>query len=296
MQATSRLIATPLLDVAVEEAGPCDGKPVILLHGWPDDPRTWDRLLPGLHEAGFRTVVPFLRGYGQTRFRESAAMRSGQPSALARDALQLADSLGLDRFAVVGHDWGARAAYVCACLAPERVEKCVALSIGWGNVAVDQALSMGQTQSFWYQWVLGLPRGEALVGQEKIAFTRHIWTIWNPGWTVSETEFRATAQSFENDDWPDIVLHYYRSRWGLAAMDPSCADMEARLAADPTIHVPTLVLHGGGDPCVLQETSEGKEDLFTAYYRRALLPGVGHFPQRQSPTAVTEEIVSFLVR
>ncbi len=289
-----RLVTTASLDIAVEEAGPAAGTPVMLLHGWPDDARSWDRMLPMLHAAGLRTIVPFLRGFGPTRFRDASAMRSGQPTALGRDVLQLADALGLGRFAVVGHDWGARAAYVAAWLAPERVERCAALSIGWGATDPDQPLSMTQAQNYWYHWLMALPRGEAMLRHDRRAFTRHIWTIWNPGWTVPDSEFMASAASFANPDWVDVVLHYYRSRWGLAPTDPSCTEMEARLAADPTIRVPTLVLHGGSDPCVAPEMSEGKKRFFAAPYRRVLLPGVGHFPQREAPMAVLAELLPFL--
>lgn len=289
-----RTVQTPLLDIVVEDTGPAEGPPVILLHGWPDCPRTWDRMVPTLHEAGLRTIVPYLRGFGPTRFRDAAAMRSGQLSALGRDLLQLADALRLQQFSVVGHDWGARAAYVGACLAPERVQHCIALSVGWGTNTPAQSLSLQQTQNYWYQWVMALPRGEELLRHDRRAFTRHLWQVWSPGWSVSDAEFETTAAAFENPDWADVVLHSYRSRWGHAPADPSCAEIEARLAAHPVIHAPTLVLHGDADPCNGPETSEGKEALFAGPYRRALLPGVGHFPQREAARQVLAEAVPFL--
>lgn len=288
-----RILTTPSLEIAVEESGPPDGPALILLHGWPDDPRTWDRMLPALHAAGLRTLVPYLRGCGPTRFLPGAPP-TGQLSSLGRDLLELADALGLERFSVAGHDWGARAAYVAACLAPDRVQACVALSVGWGTNTPDQTLSLPQTQNYWYQWLMAVPRGEALVRHERRAFTRHIWTIWNPGWAVSDAEFEATAAAFDNPDWAEVVLHSYRSRWGHAPADPTCGDLEQRLAADPTIHAPVLVLHGGDDPCNAPETSQGKDALFAGPYRRVVLPGVGHFPQRQAPQAVLGEILPFL--
>ena len=286
--------ATSSLDVGFEAGGPSDGFPLILLHGWPDDVRTWDRMLPELHASGFRTLAPYLRGVGPTKFRDPGAMRSGQITALGRDVLELADALGIDRFGVIGHDWGARAAYIAARLAPERVACCVALSVGWGTNAPDQTLSLRQAQNYWYHWLMALPRGEALVREHRRTFTRYIWTIWNPGWEVSDEEFNATAASFDNSDWADVVLHSYRVRWGLAEVDPSCADLEARLKADPTIHVPTLVLHGGDDPCNDPSTSDGKEGLFGSGYARAVLPGLGHFPQREAADAVLERLMAFL--
>ncbi len=289
-----RIVSTPVLEVAVEDSGPGDGLVAMLLHGWPDDPRTWDRLLPALHAAGFRTLVPYLRGFGPTRFRDAAGLRSGQLAALGRDVLELADALELKHFAVVGHDWGARAAYIAACLAPDRVERCVALSVGWGTNTPDQTLSLQQIQNYWYHWLMALPRGEMLVRQDRLAFTRYIWGIWNPGWDVPEAEFQTTAASFDNPDWADVVLHSYRSRWGLAPADPTCRDLEERLAADPTIEVPVLVMHGGSDPCNGLATSEGKERLFTGFYRRVVLPGVGHFPQRQADQMVLSELLPFM--
>ena len=286
--------STALLDVAYMESGPHDGAPLILLHGWPDDARTWDRMLPALHQARFRTIVPYLRGFGPTRFRDAQTPRSGQLAALGRDVLEFADALGLQRFALVGHDWGARAAYIASCIAPERISHCAALSVGWGTNDPDQKLTVKQTQNYWYHWLMALPRGEELVRGNRRAFTRHIWTIWNPGWTVSDAEFEATAASFDNPDWADITLHSYRVRWRHALADPSYAELEGRLKADPIIRVPTLMLHGGADPCNELDSSEGKEAMFAGPYHRVVLPGLGHFPQRQGADAVLAQLLPFL--
>lgn len=288
--------ATRVLKIAYETGGPDDGFPVVLLHGWPDDVRTWDAIVPALHAAGFRTLAPYLRGFGPTRFRGADIPRSGQLAALGADLLDLADALGLARFAVIGHDWGARAAYIAACTAPERVAACIALSVGWGTNDPGQILTLSQTQNYWYHWLMALPRGEALVRDDRHRFTRHIWTIWNPGWSVPEAAFGATSVSFDNPDWAEVTLHSYRVRWGHAEPDPRFAALEARLAADPVIHVPTLTLHGGGDPCNDPATSENRDGLFGALYRRVLLPDLGHFPQRQAPEAVLGEVLPFLVR
>jgi pimeloyl-ACP methyl ester carboxylesterase len=143
---------------------------------------------------------------------------------------------------------------------------------------------------------MALDRGDALVREARMSFTRHIWNIWNPNWPVAEEEFTATARSFDNPDWADVVLHSYRVRWGLAAKDPAYAAIEARLASDPTIAVPTLVIHGGGDPCNEPATSEGKERFFTGGYERLVLEGVGHFPQREAADAVARAITRFIGR
>lgn len=290
------IVQTPHLAIACEIAGPETGRPVMLLHGWPDDIRCWDGLLPGLHAAGWRTIVPYLRGFGPTRFRAADAPRNGQLAALARDALDLADALALPRLAMIGHDWGARAAYIASALAPERVTACIALSVGWGTNDPDQQLALPQAQNYWYHWLMALERGADLVGHRRHEFTRYIWDIWNPGWTFPEADFASTAASFDNPDWAEVTLHSYRVRWGLAERDPAYAAIEARLAADPVIRVPSLVLHGGADPCNDPATSDGKEHLFAGSYRRIVLDGLGHFPQRQAPARVLDALMPFLGR
>jgi len=282
------------LAVAYYDFGPEDGRPVMLVHGWPDDALTWGRVLPTLHDGGFRTIVPYLRGFGETRFRDDAAMRSGTLAALGQDILDLADALGLKKFDVVGHDWGARGAYIAAVLAPDRIGHCVALSVGWGTNDPDQALSLRQAQNYWYHWYMALDRGAGLVENDRISFTRYLWDTWAPGWNVSDDEFALTAKSFDNADWAEIVLHSYRVRWGLAPLDPAYIAAEERVAADPTIHVPTLVIHGGGDPCNGPETSEGKEAFFKAAYKREVLDGIGHFPQREAASETAKLIAGFL--
>ena len=285
---------TRSLSIACELSGPAQGPPAFLLHGWPDDARTWDRVLPALHAAGHRTIVPYLRGFGPTRFHSPQTPRNGQLVALGQDVLDLADGMELGSFAVVGHDWGARAAYIASALAPERVTHCVALSVGWGTNDPDQPLPLKQVQNYWYHWYMALERRAALVRDERREFTRYIWSIWNPGWRISDEEFAATAASFENPDWAEVVLHSYRVRWGLAPKDPAYSDLEARLARAETIRVPTLVIHGGGDPCNDPSTSEGKERFFGSRYERIVLDPVGHFPQREAPAAVADAIVRFI--
>ena len=287
-------IETSTLAIGCESSGPEDGRPVILLHGWPDDVRTWDRILPALHGARFKTVVPYLRGFGATRFRSSKTARSGQLSALGQDLLDLVDALELERFAVVGHDWGARAPYIASCIAPQRVTHCVAISVGWGTNDPNQNLSFRQTQNYWYHWYLALDRGAEMVRNDRLNFTRYIWTIWNPNWRIPEEEFAITAASFENPDWPEVSLHSYRARLGYAANDPAYDTIEAKLAANQIISVPTLVIHGGGDPCNDPSTSDGKEKSFASDYQRIVLDGVGHFPQREAPEAVGKATIRFL--
>jgi len=222
-------------------------------------------------------------------------MRNGQLAALGKDVLDLADGLGLRQFAVVGHDWGARAAYIASCLAgPERISHCVALSVGWGTNDASQTLSLQQVQNYWYHWYMALDRGAELVRRDRRAFTRHFWSIWNPAWKISDAEFERTAAAFDNPDWVDVVLHSYRVRWGLAPTDPALDDIEKRLREHPKIAVPTLVIHGGADAGNDPSTSEGKEGLFSGPYERVVLAGIGHFPQRQAAEEVARHLVLFL--
>lgn len=291
-----QIVQTSTLSIGCEISGPRDGRPVFLLHGWPDDPRTWDRLLPSLHAAGWRTFAPYLRGFGPTRFRHAGTMRSGQLSALGQDLLDLADALGLERFALVGHDWGARAAYIASAAAPMRVTHCCALSVGWGTNHPGQDLPLHQIQNYWYHWYMALDRGAEMVRDKRRELTRYIWTIWTRKLSLSDSEFEATAVSFDNPDWADIVLHSYRVRWGLASTDPAYDAIEARLADDSLIRVPTLVIHGADDPCNDPSTSDGKERLFVGSYQRVVLNGIGHFPQREAADEVVRHLIAFLER
>ncbi|QTI69384.1 alpha/beta fold hydrolase [Gordonia polyisoprenivorans] len=292
----SRTMSTPLLDIGIEEHGSASHPALVLLHGWPDDVRTWDALVDDLTGAGFRVIVPYLRGFGPTRFHSTSTRRSGQLTALAADLFALLDALGVERFAVIGHDWGARAAYIAAALRPQRVRACAAISVGWGTNGRDQALSFLQTQHYWYQWLIGTPRGENIVHTDRRAFTRHLWDLWNPERAISDTEFARTAASFDTPDWAEITVHSYRVRWGGADPDPAYADAEAAVVSVPHIAVPTLTLHGGADPASLPETSAGRDDLFDAVYRRVVLDDLGHFPQRIAPQRVLDEIVPFVDR
>jgi pimeloyl-ACP methyl ester carboxylesterase len=293
---TTRFAETSLLRVAYEVSGPAGGFPVILAHGWPDDVRTWDPVLPALHAAGYRAYVPWLRGYGPTRFLREDTFRSGELVALGQDLVEFAAALGLARHALVGHDWGARAAYTASTLNEPNVAACVALSVGYGTNVPGQVLSYRQTQNYWYHWLMATPRGERLVREDRRAFTRHIWNEWFVAYKPDAAEFERTAVSFDNPDWADITLHSYRSRWGHAAIDPRYAELEKRFDPVPKQRVPTLTLHGGLDPVNSPQMSENKEAYFTGPYERRLIARGGHFPQRERADEVATEIVSWLAR
>jgi pimeloyl-ACP methyl ester carboxylesterase len=286
--------STPHLHVVYEERRPSERDAVVLLHGFPDDARTWDAVVDAPELASVRTLAPYLRGYGATRFRDPATARSGQSAALARDVLELLEALGIERCILVGHDWGARAAYNAAVLAPQRVRSVVALSVGYGTNVPSHMLSYDQIEHYWYQWYFATPRGETLLREDRHAFCRALWRRWSPGWDFAADEYERTAASFDNPDFVEIVLHSYRQRWGFAPGEPCYEEDEAVLRAAPPLAVPVQVLHGDADGATLLEATEGKEAYFPAGYRRTVLAGVGHFVQRERPAAVIEAIVAAL--
>jgi pimeloyl-ACP methyl ester carboxylesterase len=291
-----RFVKTSLLDMAYFDHGAASGFPLILLHGWPDDARTWDRVGRTLTAAGFRCIVPYLRGFGPTKFLDADTMRSGQLAALGQDVVEFTGALGLGKFALIGHVWGARAAAIAATEMQDtgKVSHLVLLSVGYGTNSPDQQLPLKQIQNYWYHWYMALPRGLDLVRNQRKEFTRYIWDIWAPDWQFTDAEFEATAQSFDNPDWFDVVINSYRHRWGYAQGDPRYDGLERRLNPAPIVTVPTLLLHGAADPCNDPLTSEGKERFFSAAYERKLVPNAGHFPQREKSDLVAAEILAWL--
>jgi len=284
---------TPTLRIAYETGGPAAGPAVFLLHGWPDDARTYDKVAPVLQQNGFRTIVPWLRGFGPTAFLSKETMRSGEMVAMTQDVIDLADVLGIGKFAVVGHDWGARIAYALAAAFPDRVTKIAAMSVGWqpGDLATP---GLEQTRKYWYQWFMATERGAETVQGDGKAFARIMWETWAPQGWFKDAEFEATAKSFENPDWADITVHSYRVRWGEADKDPRYAALDKRTKAARTITVPTLMIQGGADGVTLASSTDGKNKYFTGGYARHVLDGVGHFPTREAPDAVNKLLVEFL--
>lgn len=291
-----QIICTELLEVHYEVTGPEDGHPVLLVHGWPDCRRTWDLIVPELHQQGFRSYAMDIRGFGSTQFRRQSTPRSGQLAALGQDILDFAEVLGLERFAVVGHDWGARAGYIAANLdGGHRMSSLTALSVGWGTNDPEQRISLPQAQNYWYHWLMATPRGARLVEQDRESFIRYLWQSWNPGFQASTQAVEEVIVAAQNPDWAAVTLDSYRSRWGWSTPDQRYRGAELAMQANPLIAVPTLLLHGALDPCNAPQTSAGKEALFTADYRREVLENIGHFPQRQAPERVLAALLPFLV-
>jgi pimeloyl-ACP methyl ester carboxylesterase len=290
----TKKIKTSLLGIAYEERGEKQSPSVILLHGFPDDARTWDKIADALARAGFHTLAPYLRGYGATRFLDKETLRSGQVTALAQDLIEFADALGIDRFILVGHDWGAQTGYAVASLYPERVRALVTLAVGYltGAPSVDanQPLSIEQTRAYWYQWYFNMEKGREALESDRNDFCRALWKIWSPSWRHQKATFDKTAQSFANPDFVEIVIHSYRYRWGNASGDPRYDELVSRLAKSSKISAPTILLVGAEDGAALPQTSEGKEKHFAGEYKRQVLRGVGHFIQRENPEAVIKAV------
>lgn len=289
-------VETSRLRVAYEERGGSDSPVVVLVHGFPDDAKTWDKVAEPLVRAGYRTIAPYVRGYAETRFLDGSTPRSGQLSALGWDLIEFTEALGLERFVLVGHDWGARAAYILASERPERVSSLVALAVAYGTNDPGQRLSPAQTQSYWYQWYFNTEKGREELRENRRAFCEHLWRVWSPNRDFSSEEYEKTARSFENPDFVDVAIHSYRHRWANAGGDPAYEELEERLSGPPEIRVPTTLLMGEADGATLPETSDSKEVFFTKDYERRVLPGVGHFIQREVPGVVVEEVLARIER
>jgi pimeloyl-ACP methyl ester carboxylesterase len=290
-----RKVRTELLEIAFEEDGPEDGPPVLILHGWPDAPRGWDFIASRLQAEGWRTVIPFLRGFGSTSFLSDETPRVGSGVALAHDAIDLGDVLELDRFAVIGHDWGARAAYTLAALFPDRISSVSALALGYQPRGRFKVPSFDQSRNFWYQWFLCVDGGAEKVRADPVGFARIQWETWSPAGWFDEAEFAKTAESFSNPDWVSITLNAYRARWlGGEARDLRYEDGQRRLEKVEQISTPTLMIQGVDDHCDPPRESEGLERHFVGGYDRVLLEGVGHFPHREAPAVVADAIVNHL--
>lgn len=289
-----KTVRTPVLEIAYLEAGAPDGPPVILLHGWPSDVHDYDDVIPALAEAGHRVLVPWLRGFGATRFLDDRTPRSGQQAALGADVRDFMDALSIPKAILVGYDWGGRAACVTAALWPDRVLGLVAIT-GYGIQDIAAAANPGsveQEHRYWYQWYFHTDRGRAGLTANRTGIARLLWHLWSPNWTFDEATLQATAASFENPDFVDVTIQSYRHRYGNAAGDPAYDAIEAALAPPPAITVPTIVLHGEADGVGSPASSIPRDRLFTGGMKRHSIARAGHFLSRENPgdvvAAVTE--------
>lgn len=284
-------VKTSLLEISFLDEGPRQGPVVFLLHGWPDDIRAWGKVAPLLNAAGFRTIVPYLRGFGLTRFLAKETLRDGRGVALAQDVIDLADALGITNFFVAGHDWGARAAYLLAALFPPRVLKIAAIALAFQPRGEFPIPAFPQARLFWYQWFLCTDGGAAAVRRDPVGFSKLQWDTWSPAGWYEEEEFEKTAMSFANPDWAAITLSGYRSRFLPETVDHRYDELQDRMKGIAQLKMPTMVINGGADGCDPPESFEEMEHRFTGPYELLTLEGVGHFPPREAPYAVSKALV-----
>jgi pimeloyl-ACP methyl ester carboxylesterase len=291
-----RQIRTATLDQAYEEHGPADGDAIVLLHGFPYDPRSFDTTAPPLAAAGYRVIVPYLRGYGPTRFLSPETPRSGQQAALGRDLVDLLDALSVPRAALMGYDWGARAACIVAALWPERV-RCLVASNGYNiqNIAAAATPQPPETEyRLWYQYYFHTARGRDGLTVNRSELCRLLWRLWSPSWRFDDATYAETAAAFDNPDFVDIVIHSYRHRFDYAPGDPALAEIEHRLAGQPSIGVPAISLWGEDDGVGPPSRTDHHARHFTGGYERRLLPGIGHNIPQEAPDATVAALLELL--
>src|SRR5499427_6891993 len=289
-------VRTSVLEIAYEESGPADGVAVLLMHGFPYDPRTYDEMVPRLADAGCRVIVPNLRGYGATSFLASDTLRSGQQAALGNDLKELMDALGIERGVLAGYDWGGRAACIVAALWPERVLGLVSAN-GYNIQDIagsTKPASAEQEHRLWYQYYFHTERGRAGLEANRHEFCRFIWQLWSPNWRFNDATYDRTAASFDNPDFVDVVIHSYRHRFGYADGDPSLEAIERRLAAKPHISVPTIVLHGDGSGLSPSESSLKHAEFFSGHYQRRVIPRVGHNLLQEAPKSFADAVLELV--
>ncbi|MGE7955451.1 alpha/beta fold hydrolase [Pseudomonas sp. NPDC089530] len=289
-------VQTPRLRIAYEHHGPEGGEPVILLHGFPYDPRSYDQIAPELAARGYRVIVPYLRGYGPTRFAGPAIMRSGQQAALGQDLLDLMDALAIPRAALAGYDWGGRAACIVAALWPERV-RCLVSADGYNIQDIAQAGEPRAPETehrLWYQYYFNTRRGVDGLSANRRELCELLWRLWSPTWEQGPALYGQSAPSFDNPDFVEVVIHSYRHRFGYAPGDPDLEAIEQALAQQPPIRVPTISLCGADDGVGPVIEPDPDIELFMAGYQRRVLPGVGHNVPQEAPRATLEALLELL--
>jgi pimeloyl-ACP methyl ester carboxylesterase len=282
-----------LLNVAYAEAGPANGPVVILLHGWPYDIHSFVDVTPMLASAGYRVLVPYLRGYGATRFLSEATVRNGQPSALAVDVIAFMDALKIDKALLAGFDWGARSADIVAALWPERVKGLVAVSgylIG-SQEAGKMPLPPKAEFEWWYQFYFATERGQVGYEKNRNDFNKLIWQLASPKWQFDDATFARSAAAFNNPDHVRIVIHNYRWRLGLADGEPQYAELETRLAGFPAISVPTITLESDANGAPHPDPGSYAKKYTGKYEHRTVTGGIGHNLPQEAPQAFAQAVV-----
>ncbi len=284
-----------VLNVSYREAGPADGPVALLLHGFPYDAHAYDDVVERLAAAGCRCIVPSLRGYADTRFVSPDTPRSGEQAALGADLLALLDALDIQRAVLAGYDWGGRAACVVAALWPQRVVGLVSCEPGYNiqDIATaSQPIAPEAEHRLWYQYYLHSDRGYAGLETNRDAFCRLLWQQWSPLWMFTDQQFQATARSFHNPDFAEVVTHSYRHRFGLVEGDPQYAAIQQDLALQPSISVPAVILAGTDDGVRPIEDERTALRRFTGAVHRVILDGVGHNVPQEAPADFADAVLS----
>lgn len=283
------------LNMGYAELGPANGRPVVLLHGWPYDIHSYVDVAPILAARGYRVIVPYLRGHGTTTFRSASTLRNAQQSVVALDVIALLDALRIKRAVFAGYDWGSRTADIIAALWPHRVKALVSVTgyLITNREANETPISPRSEWAWWYQYYFSTERGRR--GMEnpeyRVELARQVWTFSSPTWTFDEATFRRTAAAFSNPDYVDIVIHNYRWRLGLAEGDPRYDALERRLAARPTIGVPTITIDGELDPFTPPGDGSMYRSYFTGPYDHRTFRGIGHNVPQEAPTEFARAVV-----
>jgi pimeloyl-ACP methyl ester carboxylesterase len=279
-----KTLQTKVLEIAFLDEGVAAGWPIILAHGFPYDIHAYDEVVPCLAQAGARVIVPYLRGFGPSRFLSKGTMRSGQQAALGLDLIDLLDALGIQRAILAGYDWGGLASCVASALWPERVTALVSYA-GYDIIDVERLghpYAPALEQVFWYQHLFQLERGRECLTQHRRELCRILWEQWSPGWKFDDAAFERTASSFDNPDFVDVVIHCYRFCFGTAAGDPALASLEARLAAKPKIGIPTITFDGTQEAAVIpsrqcpsqMQSARGGQEARRCKLKKSLTPGL----------------------
>ena len=279
------------LSIAYHDDGPRDGPVVLLLHGWPDDPSTWDEVKPALHAAGLRTIAPALRGFGQTRFATSEAPRTGNSAIHAIDQIALIDALGIERFSVAGHDWGSNIAEALAVGWPDRVER-IAMLATPPRLGGMPTPPFWHAQLQWYHWFMATARGAAAIAEDRRGFAERHWRNWgSPGW-YDEATFSRVARAWDNPDWIAVTLHSYRSRWDEAEPDPRSRWLEDKVKETASLSLPAVYIQGGIDGVNPPAAAKAVPGKFSGPFALVQVHGAGHFIQRERPDAVADVLVA----
>jgi pimeloyl-ACP methyl ester carboxylesterase len=291
-----RHVDAGVLDVAYYEAGPADGPAVLLLHGFPYDIHSYVDVAPILAAQGCRVIVPYLRGYGPTRFRDAATPRSGEQAAIGADMLALMDALAIPRAVFAGYDWGGRGACIGAALWPERCTGLVSVN---GYLIQDIAHAMRPAPPerevpLWYQYYFQLERGRAGLEANRRDIARLLWTQWSPTWSFDAATFDRTSAAHDNPDYVDVVIHSYRHRFGLAEGDPHYADLQRRLASLPRITVPAITLDGDADGVVPATDGRAQAAKFTSRRGHRVIPRAGHNLPQEEPDAFAAAVMEVM--